>query len=133
MRKRLPTWLAPMYPIYQQQNSSHHHPRSHMPPSKPMPTTNAKPPAKGAAITATATVKKPGVAVKPGEKQEGEHMVPPPDTFWTRYSPNGEVFISPLSSFIIHGLLIGIILVGIVGLFGGSKDDSEEIEPVLVG
>ena len=104
-----------------------------MPPSKPMPTTNAKPPAKGAAITATATVKKPGVAVKPGEKQEGEHMVPPPDTFWTRYSPNGEVFISPLSSFIIHGLLIGIILVGIVGLFGGSKDDSEEIEPVLVG
>ncbi len=102
-----------------------------MPPKNPAPTTNAKP-AKAAAIAVNVKPKKPGDAVTAAEQQNEEHMVPPLDTFWTRYSPNGEVYISPISSFIIHAMLLGFILLGVLSFFR-SEDQVEEIEPVLVG
>src|SRR5260370_28706234 len=102
-----------------------------MPPKNPVPTANAKP-AKAAAMDVNTKPKKPSDAVKAADQQNEEHMVPPLDTFWTRYSPNGEVYISPISSFIIHAMLLGFILLGVLSFFR-SEDQVEEIEPVLVG
>src|SRR5262249_35502289 len=48
-----------------------------------------------------------------------------------RYAPNGEPLISGLSSFVIHGLVIGLVLVGLSFLRSGNQ--AEEIEPVLIG
>src|SRR5262249_45339606 len=71
--------------------------------------------------------------VKAGPQPDAkpDDLVPPDEKFWQRYSPNGEPFLSGLSSFVIHGVVLLIILVGLSWLM--PKTTSEEIEPVLIG
>ncbi|MFL5340836.1 MAG: hypothetical protein ACJ8F7_11870 [Gemmataceae bacterium] len=100
-----------------------------MPPTNPPPGRNDKP-AKPGSPAAGKKPQKPGQPQFPAEG--GEKVVPPADTFFTRYSPNGEVFISPMSSMVIHGLLLGFILLGVLGWLNKAPE-TEEIEPILIG
>src|SRR5262245_4741001 len=100
-----------------------------MPPTQsPNTIRSDKPPAKPA---------KPGPAVvaspAPANAADAkpDDLVPPDERFWQRYSPNGEPFLSGLSSFVVHGVVLLIILVGLSWLM--PKTTSEEIEPVLLG
>lgn len=96
-----------------------------MPPTTTPRDGKPDPKAKGAVLDPKA--KKDG---KPA--QDDKSAVPPVDTFYTRYSPNGEAILSPLASTVLHCLFLGMILLGVGALFGRG-DSAEEIEPVLIG
>lgn len=59
-------------------------------------------------------------------------ITPGDETVWEQYSPNGEPLLSGFASFLLHGLLLLVILVGFGWLFSGEKevqlDDLEEVE-----
>jgi len=71
--------------------------------------------------------------VKPGDPDAAkpDDLVPPDEKFWQRYGSNGEPLLSGLSSFVIHAVVIGMVLVGLGWLM--PKNTTEEIEPVLIG
>src|SRR5260370_27942885 len=58
--------------------------------------------------------------------------VPAANAFWTRYSPNGEAVFSPMASVVIHGLVLAVLLLGVVGWLQSTKqpDSTVELEPV---
>lgn len=86
-----------------------------------------KPPAPGVKSVPVVHPVKPGAPAP----EKPDDLVPPDEKFWQRYSPNGEPFLSGLSSFVVHGVVLLIILVGLSWLM--PKTTSEEIEPVLIG
>src|SRR5262245_23368300 len=66
--------------------------------------------------------------------RRAETLIPPPETIWHRYSPNGESIFSGLTSFLIHASVLALVLVGIGMLFHQSDRAAvEEIEPVELG
>jgi hypothetical protein len=57
---------------------------------------------------------------KTGESQQ---LVPPDEVFWQRYSPHHECLFSWLSSFTLHALVVGLmILIGIAVAMGRHSD-----------
>jgi hypothetical protein len=72
------------------------------------------------------------VSLTIGENPTGtdEPMVPPDETMWQKYAPNGEPIVGGLASFLMHGLMILLMVVGLAWLFGGSEpiDDLDTVE-----
>ena len=58
---------------------------------------------------------------------------PPSNAFWTKYSPNGEAVFSPLASAVVHGLALGILLLGVTGWLKSTKPSEPFIELVPIG
>src|SRR5262249_40303529 len=99
-----------------------------MPPTQsPNPVRSDKPPAQPGKPIPVVHPVKPSAS----EAAKPDDLAPPDEKFWQRYSPNGEPFLSGLSSFVVHGVVLLIILVGLSLL--APKTTSEEIEPVLIG
>jgi hypothetical protein len=95
---------------------------------------SVNPPAPGTVVGG-----KPGdkvvLTAKPGEQPAVAEMplVPPDETIWEKYAPNGEPIVSGLASFLSHGLMLLVILVGVAWLFNRTPDPVEELEPVEIG
>ena len=58
---------------------------------------------------------------------------PPSNAFWTKYSPNGEAVFSPLASAVVHGLLLGILLLGVARWLKSTQSSEPFIELVPIG
>ncbi|MFL5340835.1 MAG: hypothetical protein ACJ8F7_11865 [Gemmataceae bacterium] len=58
--------------------------------------------------------------------------VPPPNTFWKQYSPNGEAVLSPLASTLIHAGFLALLLLGLAGLLR-PPENAIPIEPIRLG
>src|SRR5262245_25303694 len=90
----------------------------------PRPPIGGPPPKPGAPIPSKALPAK--AVAHPGKADTAAvtaalPMVPGEETIWEKYSPNGEPFLSSISSVLLHGLLFGIVLIGIGWLFSGPK------------
>src|SRR5262245_53609004 len=62
-------------------------------------------------------------------------LVPGEETVWEKYSPNGEPALSGISSLLLHGLLLGLLVfsAAIAGCWSGQKVDLDELETVEIG
>jgi hypothetical protein len=115
-----------------------------MPPSRPdennsgnvspRPPIGGPPPKAGAPLPAKALPAKPLPAkADTAAVTAALPMVPGDETVWEKYAPNGEPFLSSISSMLLHGLLLGIVLIGIGWLFSGPKVELDELETVEIG
>jgi hypothetical protein len=66
------------------------------------------------------------------EDPKKKALIPPEDAFWERYSPNSEFPFSTLASICVHCTILFVMLAG-AWIFSTPDNNSEEIEPVLVG
>ncbi len=64
---------------------------------------------------------------------ESTLRLPGEESNWERYASNGEPIISGMASFLLHGLALLLVLVGLGWLFSSSDPPVEELEPVLIG
>jgi hypothetical protein len=108
------------------------------PPNSDYPANNGISPTIRPSIAppATAAGMRPGdnVALTIGEKpgDPGEPLVPPDETMWQKYAPNGEPVVGGLASMLMHGLMLLLIIVGVAWLFG-SSEPIDDIDTVDVG
>src|SRR5579862_3138026 len=57
-------------------------------------------------------------------KEKKASVLPPDEKFWERYSPRHEFPLAAVSSFFIHGLVIGVLLVmGLLLMFAGRSEN----------
>jgi len=59
-----------------------------------------------------------------------ETLLPPEEQFWQRYSPHHELPLSGVGSFVLHGLVIGILILAYVLL--NQQRESESNRPVTM-
>jgi hypothetical protein len=82
---------------------------------------------------------KPGdknvISAKPGDPQAAQDMplVPPDETIWQKYAPNGEPIVSGLASFLLHIALPALIMILAMFVFAKTPEAIEELEPVEIG
>lgn len=86
--------------------------------------------AKVAATGAKTQGPSPAVEIPP---DESTLRLPPEENSWERYASNGEPIISSMASFLLHGLALLLVVVGLGWLFTSSEPPIEELEPVLIG
>ncbi len=69
----------------------------------------------------------------PPPHEPSQAWMPPEETTWQRYSPNGESIVSGLASLLLHAALLAIILTGLWAIFDpGRPPAAAEFEPVGV-
>src|SRR5437763_51161 len=60
-------------------------------------------------------------------KERNEPMLPPDESFWQRYSPHHEFSLAAMTSFFVHGLVVGIMCLWALGvlwyLFQGAAEN----------
>lgn len=96
-----------------------------------MPSTNPS----RAVRDGQANAVKPVQANRPPDGQPvavEKPLIPPDEKFWQRYSPNAEMPLSGLASAVLHGMVLGIMLLGVFAWFSGG-DKEVEMEPILFG
>jgi hypothetical protein len=71
---------------------------------------------------------------KPTAQASSKPLVPPEEQFWQRYSPHHEAVVSGVSSFTLHGLLVGLLVLGgALGLFAFLNPEQEPLEIGALG
>ena len=105
-----------------------------MPPSNDSrkPDKPAKPNEKAARGKPKA--KAAAVAVAGAAAEAEKAWVPSDEAIWETYAANGEPFLSSLASFVLHGLVIMVIVMGLFALFSKAPpQEAVELDEVEIG